>query len=171
MRALLSIGRFQYSPQTSGRVWWDTSLHSVVCWSFTPLQQLGCNIRMVTDLWQCALMVALWCWPTGKSGSWQNDSKSHSVTLGLTSPYPILLMPSIGHGVDKNQVYKSLVWLDWEPNYWSSVREAHSLLIQPPRPVPHSESVYMCREAQILWESIEWISIVALPVILEQSEQ
>ena len=80
------------------------------------------HIRTGTDLWH---------YPIGKSGSWQHIS---SVTLSdteLTSPCLILLVLNARLGSDKHQFYKSLVWLDWEPNFQSPTHETCTLPIRP----------------------------------------
>ena len=64
--------------------------------------------------------------------------QSHYPYTVKISPCQILLMPSnktarLASG--KYQFYKSLVWLDHEPNTQSLARESRTLPIRPPRPV------------------------------------
>ena len=65
----------------------------------------------------------------------QHPTLSRYPDTELTSPCPNLLIPSARLGSDKHQFYKSLVWLDWEPNSRSPTRDASALTIRPPRPV------------------------------------
>ena len=59
-------------------------------------------------------------------------AQSHNHDTELTSPWPILIMPSTWLTSDKYQFYKALVWLDRGfLNARSSAREKLVLLIQP----------------------------------------
>ena len=89
---------------------------------------------MGTDLWKCALMVALYWCPTGRPGHQQYALISHSVMLSwwLTSPCPIFVMLSTRLG---NNKYQSLVCLGWDSNCRPSTQEACGLPIPPPHPV------------------------------------
>ena len=53
----------------------------------------------------------------------------------LTSPCPICIIPNNRLGSDKYQFDKSLVWLDWEPHFWSPTQEAHILPMWPSCPL------------------------------------
>ena len=45
---------------------------------------------MSTILWQCTLLVIFFCFPTGKSGYWEKDRISHSITLSWHwASYPV----------------------------------------------------------------------------------
>ena len=61
----------------------------------------------------------------------QHPTQSHYPTTELTSPCPILLMSSARLGSNKYQFYKSLVWLDQEPNAPISHTRGHILPIWP----------------------------------------
>ena len=71
-----------------------------------PVFQWGNTIK---SPWVCTVTSR---YPTGKSGCWHHDPISYSVThypdTDLSSPYPILVMPSTRLGSDKHNFYKSL---------------------------------------------------------------
>ena len=62
----------------------------------------------------------------------QFPTQPHYPDTELTSPCPILLLLSTKLGSDKYQVYKSLVWLDQEPNSGTPTSEACALPIFSP---------------------------------------
>ena len=59
-------------------------------------------------------------------------TQSHYAGIGLTSPCPLLIMPSVRIGSDNYQFCVSLVWLEWESNFRPSVPEACALPIRWP---------------------------------------
>ena len=62
-------------------------------------------------------------------------TQSHYPDYVLTSPCPILALPSAGLRSDKYQFYKSSVWLGWNSNLGPCTQKARALPNQPPRAV------------------------------------
>ena len=80
-------------------------------------------ITMRTNLWECTLRATFHSASQfRKPGHQQHDLISHSVTYYpdtvITSPCPILLMPSARLSSDKDKLCKSLVWFDLVSNCW-----------------------------------------------------
>ena len=59
-------------------------------------------------------------------------TQTHYPGTELTSPCPLLITMRTRLGSDKYQIYKSLVWLEWEPNSWSPTHGTHALLTRSP---------------------------------------
>ena len=102
------------------------------CWCFKSLQHLGSyqdNYRLVTVLTRgdFIMLPPLANQITGTIT--QYPSQSHYRDTELTSPSPILLMPSTQLGSNKHQFYMSLFGLDWEPNCWHPTQKACSDLV------------------------------------------
>ena len=80
------------------------------------------NIKMVTNMWQCALMVTLYGCLTGTPGYWHHDLLSHSVTLSWHWANQSLHYPNNAKRKARKQhisILKSSVWLDQVLNPWA----------------------------------------------------
>ena len=81
--------------------------------------------------------------------SWE-PNQSHYLHTELTRPYAIPLIPNARLGSDKYLFYKSLVWLDCEPNSQSPAHEACALPNRPPHPVVKRYLNWCVRDAILL---------------------
>ena len=80
------------------------------------------------------------------------STQSHYLYTDLTSHRPILLMSRSRLGNDKDQFDKSLVWFDWDSNYWPAALEACALPIWPMCQVPGKwdHDLVACRFAELV---------------------
>ena len=79
------------------------------------------NIKSHTDLWQCAVIVTLYCCPTGKPGCQHIGLISHSVTFSWRWANQSLLYPNYAERLARTwqvSISNSLVWLDQDSNPW-----------------------------------------------------
>ena len=124
------------------------------CWSFTSWQHL----RSYQDVY------------------WLMTVHTHVALLGNQPASNITQYPTQSHfpgtepnqslayhvnaerlGSNKYQLNKSSVWLDWEPNSRSPVREAHGLPIRPLHSL--AESIFEITRCSLKWNSIRssWV--------------
>ena len=95
------------------------------CWRFASLQhRRSCQVLTVTVHTHDDFIVL----PQLRNQMKRYPTQSHYPDTELTSPCPILLMPTTKLGSDKYQFYKSLVWLDYEPK--SQTRDLNSATAQ-----------------------------------------
>ena len=98
----------------------DHSRPGLLCALFVGALRPGIiygHMRMDTDLWQCSVMVTLWCCPSEGPGYQHQVLISHSVRLSWpwkSNSFPILIMPSTLLGRDKYQFMR--YWFDWTDN-------------------------------------------------------
>ena len=112
------------------------------------------HLRLYQDVYRL-LTVHIQGFSTGRPAPWPDITLLHILCWPVICP--ILLMPTARLGSDKSNILKSLVWLDWDSNFWLSVWEACTLPIWPLRPFGRGAWTWtwtwtwMCYGGSVLW--------------------